>query len=200
MLYTFRYMASSVCACALQALLQAHTDRLDQQHQAENQNKASEHAAELRSATAALRADLQQQMQAAVEETASKQAGQVTHSQQLLQKAEALLAAEKQKSASLKVMQQLVIDFELWCTMQNSFSDFTQRAALCPMHCRQACHETFLPCSTMEAVLSCSHWHQSTRRMVIQAVRVQNLESMSHNSRQSTGDLFTSCFALHSHH
>lgn len=85
--------------------MQAHTDRLEQQHQAETQHKASEHAAKLSSATAALRAELQQQMQAAVEQAASKQAGQVSQSQQLLQKVEALLAAEKQKSTSLKVMQ-----------------------------------------------------------------------------------------------
>ena len=89
---------------AIQALLQAHTDCLEQQQQAQAQQLTSKHGSELQSTVAALKADHQQQMQAAVEQASSKHAGQVAQTQQYLQKAEAMLAAEKQKSASLKVI------------------------------------------------------------------------------------------------
>ena len=88
----------------MQTLLQAHTGRLEQQQEAQAHQLSSKHVTELQSAVAALKADHQQQMQAAVQQASSKHAGQVAQTQQQLQKVEALLAAEKQKSASLKVL------------------------------------------------------------------------------------------------
>ena len=89
---------------SIQALLQAHTDRLEQQQQAQAQQLNSKHVSELQSTVAALKADHQQQMQAAVEQASSQHAGQVAQTRQQLQKVEALMATEKQKSVSLKVM------------------------------------------------------------------------------------------------
>ena len=89
---------------AIQALLQAHTERLEQQQQAQAQQLSSKHVTELQSTVAAFKADHQQQMQAAVEQASSKHARQIAKTQQQLEKAEAMLAAEKQKSGSLKVM------------------------------------------------------------------------------------------------
>ena len=59
---------------------------------------------ELQSTVVALKADHQQQMQMAVEQASSKHAGQIAQTQQQLQKVEALMASEKQKNVSLKVM------------------------------------------------------------------------------------------------
>ena len=89
---------------AVQALLQAHTDCLEQQQQAQVQQLTSKHGSELQSTVAALKADHQQQMQAAMKQASSKHAGRVAQTQQQLQQAEAMLAVEKQKNASLKVI------------------------------------------------------------------------------------------------
>ncbi|KAA6418428.1 MAG: hypothetical protein FRX49_11588 [Trebouxia sp. A1-2] len=84
------------------ALLQAHTERLEQQNQAHVQQLLAQHASELHSRSAALTAQLQQQLHTGVEKAASKHAADVTQRQQLLDKSEALLAAEKQKTTALK--------------------------------------------------------------------------------------------------
>jgi len=94
---------SPACVVFLQALLQAHTDRLEQQNQAHVQHLVSEHASEMQSKTNALTVQLQQQVQTEVAKAASRSAGDIAQGQQSLEKAEALLAAEKQKSAALKV-------------------------------------------------------------------------------------------------
>ena len=102
---------------AVQALLQVHSDRLEQQQQAKAQQLSSKHAAELQSTVAALKADHQQHMQAAVEQASSKHAGLVAQTQKQLEKIEAMLTAEKQKNASLKVMlRMLVRDVGLYVT------------------------------------------------------------------------------------
>ena len=92
-----------VCPSCVQALLQAHTKRLEQQSQAQIQHLASQSAAELQSITQAQTADLQHQLQTVTQTAASKSAGEVAQARQLLEKSEALLAAEKQKTAALKV-------------------------------------------------------------------------------------------------
>ena len=86
-----------------QDLLQAHTERLEQQNQAHVQQLLAQHAGELHSKAAALTAQLQQQLHADVERAASKHAADVTQRQHLLEKSDALLAAEKQKTSALKV-------------------------------------------------------------------------------------------------
>ncbi|KAA6416644.1 MAG: hypothetical protein FRX49_13380 [Trebouxia sp. A1-2] len=90
------------------ALLQAHTERLEQQNQAHVQQLLAQHASELHSRSAALTAQLQQQLHTGVEKAASKHAADVTQRQQLLDKSEALLAAEKQKTTALKVGRSVV--------------------------------------------------------------------------------------------
>lgn len=92
----------------MQALLQAHTERLEQQNQAHVQQLLAQHASELHSRSAALTAQLQQQLHTGVEKAASKHAADVTQRQQLLDKSEALLAAEKQKTTALKVGRSVV--------------------------------------------------------------------------------------------
>lgn len=94
---------------AIQALLQLHSDRLEQQQQAQAQQRSSKHIAELQSTVAALKADNEQHMQAAVEQASSKHAGLVAQTQKQLEKIEAMLAAEKQKNASLKVMLRMLV-------------------------------------------------------------------------------------------
>lgn len=93
---------------ATQALLQTHTNRLEQQQQAQAQQLTLKHVSDLQSTVATLQADHRQQMQAEVEQASSKHAGQVVQTQQQLQKVEALLATEKQKNVSLKVMLSLL--------------------------------------------------------------------------------------------
>jgi len=87
----------------LQGLLQAHTEQLEQQNQAHVQQLLAQHASELHSRSAALTAQLQQQLHTDTEKVASKHAADVTQRQQLLEKSDALLAAEKQKTTALKV-------------------------------------------------------------------------------------------------
>lgn len=94
----------SFAVSVIQVMLQAHTDRLEQQHQALAQQLRLDHTIELQSIRAALKAEHEQQMQTAVEQASSKHAGQVAQAQQQLQKLEALLAVEKQKTVSLKVV------------------------------------------------------------------------------------------------
>lgn len=94
----------SFAVSVIQVMLQAHTDRLQQQHQALAEQLKSEHTNKLQSIRAALKAEHEQQMQMAVEQASSKHAGQVTLARQQLQKLEALLAVEKQKTVSLKVV------------------------------------------------------------------------------------------------
>ena len=89
----------------LQALLQAHTERLEQQNQAHVQQLLSQHASKLHSRSTAVTARLQQQLHADIEKAASKHTADVTQRQQLLEKSDALLAAEKQKTTALKVGQ-----------------------------------------------------------------------------------------------
>ncbi|DBA88771.1 TPA: hypothetical protein ACH3X1_004188 [Trebouxia sp. C0004] len=83
-------------------LLQAHTERLEQQNQADVQQLLAQHASQLHSRAAALTAQLQQQLHTDAEKAASKHAAEVTQTQQLVEKSDALLAAEKQKAAVLK--------------------------------------------------------------------------------------------------
>ncbi|KAL0055118.1 hypothetical protein WJX82_007299 [Trebouxia sp. C0006] len=83
------------------ALLQAHTEQLEQQNQAHVQQLLVQHASELHSRAAALTAQ-QQQLHADAEKAASKHAVDVTQRQQLLERSNALLAAEKQKTTALK--------------------------------------------------------------------------------------------------
>lgn len=87
----------------MQALLQAHTERLEQQNQAHIQQLLSQHARELHSRTAAMTVQLQQQLHTDAEKAASKHTADFTRRQQLLEKSDALLVAEKQKSTALKV-------------------------------------------------------------------------------------------------
>ncbi len=96
-------LATRLRAVCLQGLLQAHTERLEQQNQAHVQQLLVQHASELHSRTAALTAQLQQQLHADAEKAASKHAADVTQRQQLLERSEALLAAEKLKTTALKV-------------------------------------------------------------------------------------------------
>jgi len=95
--------ATRLRALCMQGLLQAHTERLEQQNQAHTQQLLAQHASELHSRTAALTAQLQQQLHTDVEKAASKHAADVTQRRQLLEKSDALLAAEKQKTNALKV-------------------------------------------------------------------------------------------------
>ncbi len=98
--FAFATMLRDPC---LQALLQAHTGRLEQQNQAHVQQLLAQHASELHSKAAALTAQQQQQLHADAERAASKHAADVAQRQQLLEKSDALLAAEKQKTTALKV-------------------------------------------------------------------------------------------------
>ena len=87
----------------VQALLQAHTERLTQQNKAEAQQLVAQHSDQLQSKISALATQHKQQLQTEVDKAASQHLAEVTKGQQLLEKAEAQLAAEKQKSCALKV-------------------------------------------------------------------------------------------------
>ena len=115
-------LATRLRDLCLQALLQAHTERLEQQNQAHVQQLLVQHASELHSRAAAL--SVQQQLHADAEKAASKHAVDVTQRQQLLERSDALLAAEKQKTTALKVGQS---DVNALCILQNAnqgFEDF----------------------------------------------------------------------------
>ena len=116
-------LATRLRDLCLQALLQAHTEQLEQQNQAHVQQLLVQHASELHSRAAALTAQ-QQQLHADAEKAASKHAVDVTQRQQLLERSNALLAAEKQKTTALKVGQS---DVNALCILQNAnqgFEDF----------------------------------------------------------------------------
>ena len=98
-------LATGPRALCVQGLLQAHTERLEQQNQAHVQQLLAQHASELHSGTAALTAQLQQQLHTDVQRAASKHAADVTQRQQLVERSDALLAVEKQKTSALKVGQ-----------------------------------------------------------------------------------------------
>lgn len=87
----------------MQTLLQAHTQRLERQHKAHRQQLAAQHTAEVQSKADAMSAQQQQQLRVAEEAAAAEHAEQLTRGRQQLERAEALLAAEKQKSTALKV-------------------------------------------------------------------------------------------------
>ena len=87
----------------MQLLLKAHTQRLEQQHQARLDQLASEHASTLKLRMGSMVTEHQQQLKAQAEQQASKHDSQAAHVGQLLEQAQALLAAEKQRNAALKV-------------------------------------------------------------------------------------------------
>ena len=84
-------------------MLQAHTERLTQQNKAQVQQLVAQHSDQLQSKISALATQHKQQLQSEVDKAGSQHVTEVTKGQQLLEKAEAQLAAEKQKSAALKV-------------------------------------------------------------------------------------------------
>ena len=88
----------------MQALLAAHKERLKQQHQAQAQLLASQHATDMKQKMDSLTSKHQQQLTLQADEQSSQQATHVTHMGQLLEQAQASLAAEKQRNAALKVM------------------------------------------------------------------------------------------------
>lgn len=87
----------------MQALLKAHTQRLEQQYQAQAETQASQHASDIKQKVASLLLDHQQQLRAQADKQSSQQEAHVIHTKQLLEQAQASLAAEKQRSAALKV-------------------------------------------------------------------------------------------------
>ena len=88
---------------ALQVLLKARTQQLEQQHQAQLDQLTSEHASTLKQSVDTMVSEHQQQLKAQAEQQAGKHESQAAHAGQLLEQAQALLAAEKQRSAALKV-------------------------------------------------------------------------------------------------
>ena len=81
----------------------AHTERLEQQYQAQVQLTASQHATDMKQRTASLVSEHQQQLKLQADQQSSKRDAHAVHMAQLLEQAQALLAAEKQRTAALKV-------------------------------------------------------------------------------------------------
>ena len=90
----------------MQALLVAHTERLEQQHQAQAQLMASQHATDMKQRTASLVSEHQLQLKLQADQQSSKTDAHMTQMGQLLEQAQASLAAKKQRNAALKVMMQ----------------------------------------------------------------------------------------------